>query len=557
MRASVISAVDFSHPFAIMLTLVPALINFFIFLYVAVYLPKNQLNISFTLFLLLLAFWQMSEGFMHISVSEETSMQWYRVSGIPSLGVGVFEVLFALQFSGWHKRVPAVAYYVFLIIPGLFLTMSIAGHLDSYTISASPLWNWVASPDISVYTDILYLSLTVYAIIALLLFLFSYIRARGQKKKRQQALFLLIGFSIPMIGGSITEVILPLVFGMKEIPVTTPLITVFSILALIAIKRYGLLDYSPRYQWESVLKTINDGIVIVDNNQVIVYTNEKFSELTMYTADELAGRELTDFIYDEASRKMLAAAKQERQNNRSGHYQLMLNKKDGSLLWLNVSGFPYLDKAGNVTGAVGVVTDITELMNVQTELKKKVNDLNIFFYKTAHDFKTPIASMHGLLDVYSKDDNIEELLHYVKLCVKNLSQIVNRVSQLSVIQQQQVITSEISFEALLEKLLKETEKENPLLETVKIITDIRVPVIVSEVFLLSSILKNLVDNAIRYSDPDKEATVTIMLDDQTGMYELKVKDNGIGIPADIREKYLTCSTAATINQKAQGWGCTL
>jgi len=546
--------IDVGHPFAILFTLVPALINLVIFVYVALYLPKNPLNITFTLFVLLLAFWQLSEGMMHVSLNPVSSLKWYHVTSIPSLGVCALEVVFALQFAEWHKKIPPIIYYAFLAIPGLLLMLMLNSQMDDYTISSSALWNWVASPRASAFTDVFYLALTVYSLTALFIFFFYYLRVRNIDVKRQQALLLLIGFSVPVLGGIVGEVILPLLFGMDDVPVTVPLVTVFSVLALIAIRRYGLLDYSPLNQVERVLQTMNEGIVIVDKTNTIMYVNDKFLELTYYSEAELLGKKAAYYLADDISRNTLEEAYKLRQQNISNRYQIQVQRKDGSMIWLNVAGFPYLDDAGNVVGAVGMTTDITELMHTQMQLKKKINDLNIFFYKTAHDFKTPIASMQGLLDVYSKDDNIEELLHYVKLCVKNLSQIVSRVSQLSVIQQQQVVKAEINVRTLLDKILRDLKQENVPVKEVRFDVQLQSDTMVTELFLLSSILKNLIDNGIKYSDANRPSFVSIEFTIEAGMYKFVVKDNGIGIPADIQEKIFDMFYRGNDKSKGAGLG---
>lgn len=552
MEEQTTATIDLGHPFAIILTLVPALINFGLFSFAAFYLPKNRLNITFTLFVLMLGFWQLAEGFMHMSASAETALQWYRVSSVPSLGVCVLQIVLALLLTGWDEKIPPIVYYVVLGIPGLLLLMLLTDQLDHYRISSSALWHWVASPQLSFYTDVFYISLSVYSVGALGIFTVYFIKSRKLNIKRQQALLLLIGCSAPVIGGIIGEVLLPLVFHVDSMPVTTPLITVYSVTALIAIRRYGLLDYSPLHQLERVLKTMNEGIVIVDNSQQIVYTNEQFSHLAQYSADELRGHTLTSFAADDASKATLRHVYEQRRQNISGRYQLQVIRKDGMPIWLNVSGFPYLDKGGNIIGSVGMTTDITELMNTQLELKKKINDLNIFFYKTAHDFKTPIASMQGLLDVYSKDDNVDELLHYMKLCVKNLQQIVSRVSQLSVIQQKQVVTAELDVEEILNKTIRELETENG--KTAKIDLQLEETTVVSELFLLTSILKNLIDNAMKYTHPGRETLITVSLSEKTDMYEWVVKDNGAGISPDIQKKIFDMFYRGNDKSKGAGLG---
>src|SRR6218665_139399 len=146
----------YAYPIAILCTLVPALINLCIFIYVSGFLPKSKSNNTFSFFVLFLFLWQCTEGIMHICTDANAALAWYRISGVATIGMAVFEVLFALRSTGWHRRMSYIAYYALLIIPGIFFIMFAVAGFDGYIISRSDFWNWIATPQPSVFTDLLY-----------------------------------------------------------------------------------------------------------------------------------------------------------------------------------------------------------------------------------------------------------------------------------------------------------------------------------------------------------------------------------------------------------------
>lgn len=544
-----------AYPIAILCTLVPALINLSIFIYVSVFLPKNKSNNTFSFFVLFLFLWQATEGIMHICTDANAALIWYRVSGVPTIGIAVFEVLFALRFTGWYRRMPYTLYYLLLIFPAIIFAMFTVAGFDLFHISGSNFWHWIATPAPSLFNDLLYAWISLCSLCTLSIFFIHHLQAKGNIVKRRQSLLLLTGFAMPVIGGIIGEVIAPLIFGTEAMPITTALVTCFSVAALIAIRRYGMLDFSPRHQWEKILKTMNEGLVIVNQNNRIVYTNNKFNSLFGYTEEELHGEDIVELVSDRTSQEIMLDAFEERKKNIPGEYQVLADKKDGSKVWLHVSGFPYTDRTGQITGSVGVVTDITELMNTQIQLKNKINDLNLFFYKTSHDFKTPIASMQGLLECYDKDDNIDEFLHYAKLCIQNLSQIVGRVSQLSIIQQKQVIAQDINTKEYIDKIIRDIKTETRFDDRISIITELNVETMHSEKYLLQLIVKNLLENGVNYSDPGKDAPfVNIRISEAGGEYKIQVSDNGCGIPVEIQDKVFDMFYRGNDRSKGSGLG---
>jgi len=543
------------YPFAILVTFIPALINFCICIYVTFYLPKNKTNNLFACFVLFLGIWQSSEGMMHICTDEAASLVWYNMSGVPTIGVAIFEVLFAIRFTNLYRKMPYVLYYILLIIPAVLLLMfTIAGY-DSYVLRKSDFWNWVASPEPSVFTDLLYAWISLSSLFTLVTFFIHFFRMKNNILKRKQSFLLLIGFAVPVIGGILAEVIEPLLLHNDSMPLTTPLVTCFSVTALIAIRRYGLLDYSPRHQWENILKSMNEGLVIIDLDNKIVYTNEKFNDLLDYTASDLENKYLQDLISDPTSKEIFLDSLEQRKKNIASQYQIMADKKDGSKVWLSVSGFPYVDKNGQIIGSVAVLADITELMNTQILLKDKINDLNLFFYKTSHDFKTPIASIQGLLECYDKDDNIDEFLYYVKMCIQNLSLIVGRVSQLSIIQQKQVFLNNINCKEIVDKIIAEIKSESGFEDSIHVNVAITTETMYSEKYLMQLIFKNLIENGVKYYDEDKDSPfvhVTVSRDDE--YYKIQVSDNGLGIAPDIQEKVFNMFYRGNDKSKGPGLG---
>lgn len=70
---------DFSRFDAILLTLVPAIINLGIAIYVFSFSIKKRTTTYFSIFVLLLGIWQIEEGLMRMSINKDGAESWYQM----------------------------------------------------------------------------------------------------------------------------------------------------------------------------------------------------------------------------------------------------------------------------------------------------------------------------------------------------------------------------------------------------------------------------------------------------------------------------------------------
>lgn len=350
------------------LSIISALINVFIFAYVAFYLPLNRTNKKFSLFLLLIAFIQIIDGCMRISNTANNTLQLVRAGTGLYLFMCPVGLLFALRFSSLHKKISESATFCLLFVPAIFLEILTAAHLDQYAVKKSFLWNWVADPKTDLITSMVYGWIVLTASL-LLTFLWLHYFKETNSVKKKQALLLAMGFSFPYLAGVIAEVIFPMLLKLDSIPLSTPVMSIFSICSIIAIRKYQMFDYSPRHQWNTIIENMNEGVLIVDTNDKIMYANKKFCQLTEYKFEEISGKIASDlFLECPEHKEILQTAIKERARNKSGQYEIPIKTKSGKTTWILISGSPYLDKRGKIIGSIAIQTNIDYLKQLELEL---------------------------------------------------------------------------------------------------------------------------------------------------------------------------------------------
>lgn len=532
---------NFQHWGVLLLSIIPALINVGIFLFVIFYLPHNRINISFAIFVILLGIAQLTDGLMRMSGSIEVAMEWNKIASAPWPFITPFGLLFTLLFTRWNKKISDGALFILLFFPAMICEFVIILRLDKYTIVRSETWNWIVNAQPNLATSAIFIWFCSIGLIMLVVLWLYYIKTKKDIRKNKQALLIAIGFSIPFVGGVIFEAIFPLVLNIDSIPLTTPLITTFSIASLIAVLKYDLMDYSPHHQWESIIDGMNEGILIVNNAGEIMYANEKFCSIVGYNFHEMDGQIAKYLFLDHEESEKADKILEERKNNLSSQYEIRLKTKSGKKIWVLVSGSPYHDKKGRVAGSIGIHTDISSLKKSQRELNEIVDEMNTFIYKASHDLKAPLSSMEGLINLAEKEIKSPESPLYfgmINICVKKMNNMLANLTSIIITSKGEIICEAINFEQLINET-KTGLSFLPAYKNIRFTVDIKqTNNFHSDKRFLSTIFQNLISNAIKFKKHDSIVGSKINIyvrEDNLGV-RIEISDNGIGIPEHFQAK---------------------
>ena len=386
-----------------------------------------------------------------------------------------------------------------------------------------------------------------------------YIKTKENNRKKKQALLLAIGFSIPFVGGVISEAIFPLLLGIDSIPLTTPLITAFSITAVIAIWKYDLMDYSPHHQWNSIIEGMNEGVMIVNNEGEIMYANEKFCSIVGYNFHEMEGQIAKYLFLDHEESEKADKILEERKNNLSSQYEIRLKTKNGKKIWVLVSGSPYYDKKGRVVGSIGIHTDISSLKKKERELHEAVDEMDTFIYKASHDLKSPLSSLEGLINLAEKEITSPESTLYfgmINISIKKMNNMLANLTSIILTSKGEMICEIINFE----QLIDETKAGlNFLPGSVNI--NFKVDITQTKDFhsdkrFLSTIFQNLLSNAIKFKrdNVSEPSYIHIYIKEDNLGVRIEISDNGIGIAENVQKKVFDMFYRGTEMSNGTGLG---
>jgi ligand-binding sensor domain-containing protein/signal transduction histidine kinase len=191
-------------------------------------------------------------------------------------------------------------------------------------------------------------------------------------------------------------------------------------------------------------------------------------------------------------------------------------------------------------------------------LKESNHELDQFIYRSAHDLKGPIASIIGLCNLGSletRDPKMLELLSKMEQSAAVLTKKLSRLMKIHEINTLQVNMQKVDTRSLVNEVIEEINLENDC-ENIRIrVQSTNGTMIDTDKELLKILLKNVIENSIKYKDDEKDNHyVNINISAQPERTVFSVIDNGIGIPKHEANRVFDLFVVATENIKGFGIG---
>ncbi len=123
-------------------------------------------------------------------------------------------------------------------------------------------------------------------------------------------------------------------------------------------------------KYRTIVDTAQEGLAIVDSLERVRYLNHQLTEMLGYSADDILGHSLLDFVHPE-DHQHAQDYFQQRQAGLKAHYDIRLIRHDGDLLWALISATPMYDDTRTFTGSLGMFIDITQRKAMEIEVEKE------------------------------------------------------------------------------------------------------------------------------------------------------------------------------------------
>jgi two-component system phosphate regulon sensor histidine kinase PhoR len=282
-----------------------------------------------------------------------------------------------------------------------------------------------------------------------------------------------------------------------------------------------------RQEQEAVLASMVEGVIAVDSRSRIISLNRAATNLLGMDPAFVIQRSINEVVENPDLQWFIT-----RSLAASQTIEGEINLQGDKPRFLQAHGTTLKDPQGKAFGVLIVVHDVTRLRQLE-------NARRDFVANVSHELKTPITSIKGFVETLLEGamldpDHAGEFLRIIGRQADRLGAIIEDLLSLSRIEQEaeqgKVHLVGRKIKTILKAAIQacNTRSEGKKIDvSLSCSEDLRARV---NGPLLEQALINLIDNAVKYSDPG--SLIAVEAGKEDGQVLIKVRDQGVGIPKE-------------------------
>jgi PAS domain S-box-containing protein len=273
----------------------------------------------------------------------------------------------------------------------------------------------------------------------------------------------------------------------------------------------------------------------VNSKGIFEYVSPSIKELLGYEAEDIIGKRDYEFIgmvHPDDFEILIDTIQLVTKTLKPNRAQHRFKHADGHYIWVETVGNPLSDDKGEFSGAVYITRDITELKNVENQLKSSLEEKEVLLREIHHRVKNNMQIISSLLNLQSRHLNDEKTVNVLK-------ESRNRVRSMAMVHEELYRShdlSKIDFADYIQRLLSglfnsygvdyDFIKSEINVEDVLLTIDIAVP--------CGLIINELISNSLKHAFVHgQKGKISLKFHPDGEKYILTVADDGIGIPENI------------------------
>jgi len=309
----------------------------------------------------------------------------------------------------------------------------------------------------------------------------------------------------------------------------------------------------------SVFANAGLAIVLADRNRVIQSCNPYAERFFGYSREEMTGRPIAFLSHpddEELNQELGKSALTEKRPAYSMEKRYI--RKDGTTVWGNLTVSYLFDERGEVDIIVGMVQDITdrkryerqiegmnELLETRVaertaELRSALEHMESFSYSISHDLRAPLRALDGYSQMIIEEtgDSLQEpvrtWLDRISHNARTMAALIDDLLTFSRLNRQQVVRKTVNLTEVIGEIAQSLGVD--AMHDVSISCG-HLPPVDADPGLVRQVFFNLIENAVKYRDPTRPATISVTAVVQEGKPVIyQVTDNGIGFDMQYHDR---------------------
>jgi PAS domain S-box-containing protein len=318
-------------------------------------------------------------------------------------------------------------------------------------------------------------------------------------------------------------------------------------------------DLTERRQAELRYRLLVEGVMdyaifSMDPTGHITSWNVGAERIKGYSATEIIGQHFSRFYTEEDRRRdlpghVLATAAE------TGHFagEGWRVRKDGTRFWASVVVTALRDETGNLYGFSKVTRDMSDRKRLMDELQRHSQELELrvqereqsnaeleaFAYSVSHDLRAPLRAISGFADALREDYGEQispgghEYLTQIIGAARRMNLLVQDLLDYGRVSRISLPLNAVQVTSALKDAINQLGTEERDAVTTDVPADLQVK---AHPQVLTQILFNYLSNSFKFQPKAAKPEVHVSAHENNGFVRISVKDNGIGIAEQHRER---------------------
>ena len=286
-------------------------------------------------------------------------------------------------------------------------------------------------------------------------------------------------------------------------------------------------------KYRVLAETSADGVFTTDVLGRLTYVNPSLEKLMGQRKSKILATPFKNYLSESSVYSFQQAMVDIRKNDQKmENIALEIMHEEGYDIPIEANVAP-LKKEGVFVGIECTVRDVSEREKVVRELKKSENLRTEFMNIAAHELKSPVTPIKGYLELIESDKDVDgKIRKWAKIALRNAERLLLLVNDISDVSRLDTDTMRFNMEKIdSSKILDDAAEDvKPAIENknLKFIKEIPkdLPMILADKYRLSQVLKNLLGNAIKFTD---YGSITLKASVEEEYLLVSVEDTGVGI----------------------------